>query len=192
MSKNQTLNKIPLAYFITFTCYGTWLHGEKTTSVDQKNSTFGHKFVPKNELRYESAKQRQKETPYILDEPRRVIILKAIVEVCTSRQWVLFAAHVRTNHIHIIVHAIEIPEHITNSIKAYSSRYLNDSRLDGNRKNRWSRHGSTRYLWNENEVESTIQYVIHEQGEPMALIENTERSCDLESRKKANVEINVG
>lgn len=26
---------IPLAYFITFTCYGTWLHGEKSTSVDR-------------------------------------------------------------------------------------------------------------------------------------------------------------
>jgi hypothetical protein len=29
---------IPLAYFITFTCYGTWLHGEKPTSVDRFNN----------------------------------------------------------------------------------------------------------------------------------------------------------
>ena len=29
---------IPLAYFITFTCYGTWLHGNKETAVDRDHN----------------------------------------------------------------------------------------------------------------------------------------------------------
>ena len=35
---------IPIAYFITFNCYGTWLHGEKPTSVDRFNNTPGTDF----------------------------------------------------------------------------------------------------------------------------------------------------
>jgi len=47
---------------------------------------------------------------------------------------------------------------------------------DGDRVNRWTRHGSTRYLWKEAEVEATIQYVVNEQGLPMAVFENKNRT----------------
>ena len=63
-----------------------------------------------------------------------------------------------------------------NTIKSYASRHLNKANLDGYRVNRWTRHGSTRYLWKEAEVESTIQYVINEQGLPMAVFENKNRT----------------
>jgi REP element-mobilizing transposase RayT len=59
-----------------------------------------------------------------------------------------------------------------NTIKSYASRHLNEAKLDGERMNRWTRHGSTRYLWKEADVEATIQYVVHEQGLPMAVFEN--------------------
>ena len=37
-------------------------------------------------------------------------------------------------------------------------------------------NGSTRYLWKEAEIEATIQYVVNEQGLPMALFENKNRT----------------
>ena len=42
---------IPLAYFFTFTCYGTWLHGEKPSSVDRFNNTPGTDFISLNNKR---------------------------------------------------------------------------------------------------------------------------------------------
>jgi len=42
---------IPVAYFITFNCYGTWLHGEKSTSVDRFNNTPGTDFLSLNSKR---------------------------------------------------------------------------------------------------------------------------------------------
>ncbi|MFO3150224.1 transposase, partial [Legionella pneumophila serogroup 1] len=101
-------------------------------------------------------------------------------EVCRYRQWVLLAVHVRSNHVHLVIHAQISPEHIMNTVKAYASRYLNYTRLDGDRKNRWTRHGSTRYLWNEEEIEATIQYVVYEQGLPMAVFENKNRVFGVE------------
>ncbi|HIF8756126.1 TPA: hypothetical protein ACX5IW_000171 [Legionella pneumophila] len=67
-----------------------------------------------------------------------------------------------------------------NTVKAYASRDLNKARLDGDRKNRWTRHGSTRYLWSKEEVESTIQYVVYGQGLPMAVFENKHRVFGVE------------
>jgi REP element-mobilizing transposase RayT len=163
---------IPLAYFITFSCYGTWLHGGKETSVDRHHNIPETEFLSSNQARQISAKKRMLETPYFLDKSQRHIVLDTIKEVCHYRDWILIAAHVRTNHVHLIVHAMLSPEKIMNTIKAYSSRRLNEYKLDDQRINRWTRHGSTRYLWREEEVQATIQYVVYEQGSPMAVFEN--------------------
>ena len=166
---------VPLAYFITFTCYGTWLHGEKSTSVDRNCNIAGTDFIPYIPERAQIVKILMKEKPYLLDSSARSIVLRAIQNVCAHRKWTLLAAHVRTNHVHIVVHAMIAPETIMTTIKGYASRYLNDAKIDPYRTKRWTRHGSTRYLWKAEEVEATIQYVIHEQGKPMAVLENKER-----------------
>jgi REP element-mobilizing transposase RayT len=167
---------IPLAYFITFTCYGTWLHGEKQASVDRSTNTPGTDFLSFNLKRLHLVKKQMPETPYFLDESRRQIVLQAIKEVCIYREWVLLAAHVRSNHVHLVIHALTQPEQIMNTIKSYASRHLNKAKLDKHRISRWTHHGSTRYLWNEAGVETTIQYVVYEQGSPMAVFENKDRA----------------
>ena len=42
---------------------------------------------------------------YYLDEERRQIVLEALQQVCSHRQWTLLAAHVRTNHVHAVLEA---------------------------------------------------------------------------------------
>ena len=166
---------IPLAYFIIFSCYGTWLHGERSTSVDRFTNTPGTDFLSFNSKRLHLVKKKMVECPYVLDELRRGIVLKTIINVCKHRQWVLLATHIRSNHIPMVIHAMSPPEQIMGTIKSYASRDLNEAKFDGNRINRWTRHGSTRYLWKEAEHEATIQYVVHEQGSPMAVFENKNR-----------------
>jgi hypothetical protein len=61
---------ISLAYFITFTCYGTWLQGEKQTFVDRLHNTPGTDFLSSNSKRANWVKKRMAEMPYFLDELR--------------------------------------------------------------------------------------------------------------------------
>lgn len=61
------------------------------------------------------------------------------------------------------------PERIMNEFKSYASRELNQLGSDGPDRRRWARHGSTRWLWNDEDVRHALQYVTDEQGEPMAL-----------------------
>jgi len=107
--------------------------------------------------------------PYSMDGPRRNVVLAAIREVCSHRGWLLLAAHVRTTHVHFVVEAEVEPEPILNSIKAYASRRLNEMGMDAQGRKRWARHGSTRWLWNDDDVGSAVRYVIEEQGEGMAV-----------------------
>jgi REP element-mobilizing transposase RayT len=107
------------------------------------------------------------QAPYLLDERAGAAVLKAIREVCRHRNWTLLAAHVRTNHTHVIVEAEAKPEKIMNDFKSYASRALNKLESD-NARRRWAHHGSTRWLWNDQDVWDAIRYVIAEQGEPMA------------------------
>jgi hypothetical protein len=41
--------------------------------------------------------------------------------------------------------------------------------MDGPGRKRWSRHGSTRYLNEDAAVAAAVDYVLHCQGEPMAV-----------------------
>ena len=86
----------------------------------------------------------------------------------------MLAAHVRSNHVHIVVEAGARPERIMNDLKSYASRCLNRLGLDEPNRKRWARHGSTRWLWKPENVSAAIRYVVDEQGDPMAVYEAVE------------------
>ena len=109
--------------------------------------------------------------PYEMDASRRKVVLAALRERCQQQDWHLLAAHVRTNHVHIVVEGEARPERIMNDIKAYASRCLNRMGWDEPARKRWARHGSTRWLWKPEHVSAAICYVVNEQGEPMAVFE---------------------
>jgi REP element-mobilizing transposase RayT len=109
--------------------------------------------------------------PYDMDRSCREAVLAAIQERGTDRQWTLLAAHIRTNHAHIVIEADVPPERIMNDLKSYASRRLNRLGLDTPARKRWARQGSTRWLWKPESVSAAIRYVADEQGDSMAVFE---------------------
>jgi REP element-mobilizing transposase RayT len=158
----------PLAYFLTFTTYGTWLHGRAPGSVDRAHNQVGTPLLPADPKREHSARERMREAPYVLDEARRAVVLETIREVARHRGWVLWAVHVRTNHVHAVVTAEAKPEKVLAGFKAYASRRLKE-RLGEPDRTRWTQHGSTLYLWTEEDVAAKVQYAVNGQGEAMAV-----------------------
>jgi hypothetical protein len=112
----------PLAYLITFRCYGTWLHGEQRGSTDRRHyNRYGTPDMPVNKR--------------IFDE------------------------------VHSVVGAGVKPEHMMNSFKSYATRKLRESKLLSDDVKPWARHGSTPYLWTEDDLERAIDYVLNGQGD---------------------------
>ena len=155
----------PVAYFITFACYGARLHGDDRGSIERTRNGSGVVVVapaPGRE-RFEAAKLVGRRAE--LDQPRRNVISATIQEVCSFRGWTLHALNVRTNHVHAVVTAPEVrPEAVMNQFKAWSTRRLREQTLASADERIWSRHGSTRYLWSDDAVVQAGTYVLEGQG----------------------------
>lgn len=85
----------------------------------------GSRLLDSDPQRAAAERELMEKAPYLLDRDSRAIVLNALREVCLHRGWSLFAAHVRTNHVHVIVEADVRPEKAMNAFKSYASRALN-------------------------------------------------------------------
>ena len=139
--------------------------------MDRRHNLFGGRLPQPNAAQEAQARDKMRQPPYRLDATRRAIVLSSLKDVCRHRHWILLAAHVRTNHVHIVVGANQSPEQVMTTFKAYASRALNETSLDIADQRRWARHGSTQYLWTSSAISAAVHYVICEQGPPMACFE---------------------
>ncbi len=162
----------PLAYFITFTTYGTWLQGRDPGWVDRAHNEFGTPVPTPDPAREAAHRSRLKQPEYRLDEARRAVVLRTILEVAAHRAWHLWAAHVRSNHVHVVITAAVKPEKAMSDLKSWASRRLRETLAEKGDRDRWTQHGSTRYLWTETAVAEKVEYVVNGQGEPMAVYDH--------------------
>jgi len=116
-----------LAYLITWTCKGTWLHGDERGSVDPSHNIPGTPFIAPDVERKASVARRLVHDALHLDEHARRIVCRTVGEVCEHRGWVLLAANIRSNHIHVVVAADDMPEPVMNSLKASATRRLREA-----------------------------------------------------------------
>ena len=110
-----------MTYLITFACYGAHMHGEEPGSVDRTHRIPGSPLVEPSSQRVECEKRQMDQLLYAMDGVRRQTVLAAIMERCADRRWHLKAAHVRTNHVHIVLTADARPERVMNDLKSYAS-----------------------------------------------------------------------
>jgi hypothetical protein len=159
-----------LAYFITFSTYGTWLHGSAKGqgSVDSEHNIYGTPFVEPDAQREAAEREMMAQAPYVMSAAERDIVCKAIVDLARDRGWQLLAVHVRTNHVHVVVSAERDPGRIMSDIKARASRDLTLAGFDKSQRRRWTRHGSTLHLFRKDQVEAKIHYTLDAQGDRMA------------------------
>ncbi len=159
---------IPLAYLITFRCYGTWLHGDERGSVDRFHNQYGSPRIAPNEKWRQYKTQLLKHSPVRLDRMQRSAVESAIRETCNLRDWSLLAINVRTNHIHTVV-SIETakPENALIAFKANATRQMRQRDCWRHEHSPWAEKGSKRRLWNERHIELAVDYVVNGQGDEL-------------------------
>ena len=162
-------NEFPLAYLITFRCYGTWLHGDERGIVPAQSRSHVRRVVDPSKTSPEEGRNSTTQAqPVTLNQKQRAIVEEAIREVCFHRKYRLRAISVRTNHAHTVVSALREPEPILDSFKSYSTRALRRAGLMPPFIKQWARHGSTIYLGKEWDVEKALEYGLLGQGDPPA------------------------
>jgi REP element-mobilizing transposase RayT len=160
-------DRLPLAYFISFRCYGTWLHGDERGSTDRHHNVYGTPFIPSNKRWRQYNERSLRHPPVSLDAELRRAVEAAIRETCEIRQWLLLAVNARTNHVHSVVSAACKPEPVLSAFKANATRHMRETKCWTSKDSPWSYRGSRRYLRTERDVELAVDYVLHGQGDDL-------------------------
>ncbi len=147
----------PLAYFLTWTTYGSWLSGDPRGWVESGK----FEIQEPDPERLSQARERMTEEKLILDPTQRQKVEEVIRAHCEIRRWLLHAVNARTNHVHVVVTARGVaPETVMSQFKAWCTSRLKEQTA---RKNWWTEHGSTEWINDEEHLHNAIQYVLERQ-----------------------------
>jgi REP element-mobilizing transposase RayT len=151
-------------YFLTFTTYGTHLHGDERGSVKRGRKGAPPRFLPPSAESVARASNLMDGPPFTLNERQRASVAATIRETCAVKQWTLHALNVRTNHVHLLVTSTKTPEAVMNACKAWGTRRLREQGLLGPDVRVWTRHGSTEYIKGERGFRQVAEYILDGQG----------------------------
>lgn len=150
----------PLAYFLTWTTYGTRLHGDIRGSVGALNRQRGQPAIAPDPQLEAAERQLMRQPEYIMDDKARSVVDRAIRDHAEIRRWRIHAVNVRTNHVHILVTCPEYtPETVMAQFKGWGTRRLRAAGLIGPDRQVWTDHGSTRWINHEVGFVEAITYV---------------------------------
>jgi len=149
----------PIAYFLTWPTYGTWLPGDSRGWVE-----FRHGWKLPDPIRFLEAQSRMTEDACSLSPRDRAIVEAQVAETCEHRGWLLHAVNCRSNHMHVVVSAPgKTARKVRIDIKAWCTRRLKE-RSDPNRQRWFAERGSQRHIFDEDSLASAIQYVTERQA----------------------------
>ncbi|MGY8769737.1 MAG: hypothetical protein ACKVH8_15065 [Pirellulales bacterium] len=144
----------PIAYFLTWPTYGTWLPGDIRGWIEYR-----HGWLLPNTTRLQYSEAKLKDDACILNDKERRIVEGQVAETCRFRDWILYGVSCRSNHMHLVIGAENTrPEKIRVDIKSWCTRRMNEL-SDRNRGNWWAERGSQRYIFDEDCLGTVIQYV---------------------------------
>lgn len=154
----------PIAYFLTWHTYGTWLHGRAEGSVDKRHNAPNTDRLPPDSLREFRNSKRLKNEPYVLAAEARVVVDRVIREHCELKAWRLHALAVRSNHVHVVVSAPGVrAEQVVRQLKQWGTRRLREQGHASADQRVWVALASTRLLFKDAELEHAARYTVEGQ-----------------------------
>ena len=149
----------PIAFFLTWTTYGSWLPGDPRGWTDSR----GRQRAPEDRLRGSVARRLQA-SGITLSNPERRSVEGSIAAVCRLRGWCLHAVNCRTQHVHAVVTVPNLaPAQVMQQLKAWASRALDapqaEDRERPRQQRRWTRGGSMRLIRAETDLDAVVKYV---------------------------------
>ncbi len=160
MTRTRVFLAEPLAYFLTWTTYASWLPGDARGWSDRTG------VMRQPNLRIEcSAARLAAGRPISLAPPQRLLVASAIEDECRDQAWDLLAVSCRVQHVHVVVAAPgHAPEAVSKRLKAASARAIALATCERSRT--WTRGCSRRWLWDDRSVDAAVRYVTECQDRP--------------------------
>lgn len=173
-------------WFLTNTCYGTWLPGDARGFVghvrehleedDLADLRINHNSVGTDYDKEMPGLERESQAS-MLGEPTYLTVsqAQAVVEqfqqTAQVRNWELIAVAVMSNHFHILVGVEEDsdPAKLLGDFKSWASRRLNEQFGKRDPARWWTTCGSKRKIRNTAGVIAVAKYILFRQSNPLVI-----------------------
>ena len=147
-------NDEPLAFFITWTVYGTWLQGDVR---GWKRRMKGHQ--KPQPLLADWRRDRLKHAIVLLNVSDREAVNAECQRLSNFRGWHLWKVNARTNHVHAVVTARGFAgDKVRDQLKANCTRVLRECRIEFHDRPVWTTGGDWDCINAGDDLEAVIQY----------------------------------
>ena len=170
----------PVAMFITWTTYGTWLPGDERGHVSnvitpqsfvRKQNRPGTAYAKGNPSTRDRAAELQKWPTVWLTELDAIVVANSLVNVAVEGKWMILRAAVMANHVHVVVTDCPLDGPVVRRIlKGKVQAKLSEA--VGTNRRWWTAGGSDRTRRGERSIDATVEYVANQQGKLAEVIEN--------------------
>jgi REP element-mobilizing transposase RayT len=163
----------PFALHITWTCYTTWLPGDRRGYVSNtllpeggslpRQNMPGTPVTADDPLTRERARALQKGATVYLSPEEAQWAAQALIEAARARTWRILRAAVMANHVHVVL--TDCPDDgpaVRRVLKGCSQAALN--KATGRRQRWWTAGGSDRYKHDHAAIEAAVEYVARQPG----------------------------
>ena len=145
----------PIAFFITWTAYGTYLQGDERGW--RRRSKGSQEPQP---LLAEWRRDRLKYDVLLLSTPQRSKVEQMCQEHCDHRSWQLWAVSARSNHVHVVVTAAGYSgKTVRDQFKANCTRGLREQWPTFCDRPVWTAGGDWDCINSEHDLNDVCQYV---------------------------------
>ncbi|QDT34822.1 hypothetical protein [Thalassoglobus polymorphus] len=147
------MNDDPLAFFITWTVYGTFLQGDERWWRSRGGSR-----PPQPKLQ-QWHRDRLNHEIILLSDSQRELVASEIQRLSDFRGWKLWIANPRTNHVHVVVTAMNYSgKKVRDQMKANCTRGLREKYSEFVDRPVWSVNGDWKCINQEDDLEQAILY----------------------------------
>lgn len=148
------MNDEPLAYFITFTVYGTFLQGDARWWRSRRKGT-----QSPQPLLEQWHRDRLKHDVILLKDEQRSVVQAEIERLCEFQGWKLWKANPRSNHVHVVVTASSCKgAKVRDQIKANCTRVIREQWPFFVDRPVWTVGGDWQCINKVYELEQVLQY----------------------------------
>ena len=145
----------PLAFFITWTVYGTFLQGDERGWRKRRK---GNQLA--QPLLAQWRRVRLTHSIELLNDQQRQAVMDEMIRLSDFRGWHIWAHDARTNHCHIVVTAAGYPGNkVRDQLKANCTRVLRERWPKFVGRAVWTAGGDWQCLNTEEELEKVVEYV---------------------------------
>jgi REP element-mobilizing transposase RayT len=159
----------PIALFITWTSYGSWLPGDSHGWIKWKKGEEQPEPVLEDWF-----KERMKEIPVLLDAHQREAVEDVIREHAEHRGWELYAVSSRSNHVHVAVTVVpktgnqkfrvaDGVKRLRDQFKANATRVLRQGANPIQNEKVWAKGGDIQFIEMNDDLEQVVIYIAEAQ-----------------------------